>query len=269
MVRVIQISDTHIGRQRPLFLRNWPPVLELIRNRGPELVIHGGDVTLDGADAEADFAFCAELLAGLPSPWLSVPGNHDVGAPGKARQPVNAERLARWERHLGADRWIHDIAGWRLIGFNSMIMGSGVPEEGAQFAWLEQVMADAGERRIAWFCHQPLFIHGYDDGDNGYWSVPPEPRARLAAFARRFDIGLVSTGHLHLWRHASIKGTQYVWCPSTAFTVGDTQPPFPGEKVLGAVAFDFTPESVAVEQIRLPALQHAWIEDVVNEVYPR
>lgn len=269
MVRVVQISDTHLGHQRALFMRNWAPTVEWIKQQNPALLLHGGDVTLDGADEEGDFSRCAEVLDALAIPYRVVPGNHDVGtSPRDARQPVDAERLQRWDRHFGPDRWFHDLEGWRLIGFDTMITGSGLPQEEEQFAWLEACMSAAGGRRIAWFCHQPLFIHGYDDLDNGYWSVSPEPRKRLEALSRRFDIGLVASGHLHISRDMLIDGTQYVWCPSTAFTVGHTQPLFPGEKILGAVTYDFEGRSVRFERVHLAALEHMWIEDVVAEVYP-
>jgi 3',5'-cyclic AMP phosphodiesterase CpdA len=269
VVRVVQISDTHIGKERGRFMCNWKPTLDWIDEQAPSLILHGGDITLDGADAESDFAWCAGLVAALAVPCRVVPGNHDVGAARHARQPVTVDRLSRWRRHFGADRWLHDVEGWRLLGFNSMIMGSGLPEEEEQYSWLEACMNGAAGRRIGWFCHQPLFIHGYDDPDNGYWSVPPQPRRRLEALSRRFDIGLVCTGHLHISHDLMVGGTQYVWCPSTAFTVGPTQPPFPGEKVLGAVVFDFEASSVSFERVRLPTLSHVRIEDVVTEVYPR
>jgi 3',5'-cyclic AMP phosphodiesterase CpdA len=269
MVRIVQISDTHIGKERARFLENWQPVLDWIKGQSPALILHGGDITLDGAGEEADLSHCAGLLGGLAAPCLVIPGNHDVGVPGHARQPISADRLARWRRHFDADRWLRDVGDWRLIGFNSMILGSSLAEEEEQFAWLEASMAGAQGRRIGWFCHQPLFIHGYDDPDNGYWSVPPAPRARLRALSDRFDIGLVCTGHLHISRELTIGATRYVWCPSTAFTVGATKSLFPGEKVLGAVVLDFEGRAVAVERVPLPALRQVWIEDVVHEVYPR
>jgi hypothetical protein len=49
-----------------------------------------------------------------------------------------------------------------------MLMGSGEPEEDEQALWLEQVMTEAGERRIAWFLHRPLFLED------------PEPTPRSA-----------------------------------------------------------------------------------------
>jgi hypothetical protein len=58
-----------------------------------------------------------------------------------------------------------------------MLIGSGEPEELEQAQWLERVMAEAGERRIAWFLHRPLFLDGPEEGDTGYWSIKPQPRA--------------------------------------------------------------------------------------------
>jgi 3',5'-cyclic AMP phosphodiesterase CpdA len=269
LVRIVQISDTHIGQERARFMCNWAPVLDWINRQNPSLILHGGDITLDGADEEDDFALCAQLAGALPAPFRVVPGNHDVGLSHNARQTVDGDRLARWRRHFGADRWLHDVEGWRLLGFNSMILGSGLPAEEEQFSWLATRMESAAGRRIGWLCHQPLFIHGYNDPDNGYWSVAPEPRRRLEALSRRFDIGLVCSGHLHLSREMMIGRTHYVWCPSTAFTVGPTQPAFPGDKVLGAVNFDFEGSALHVQRVHLAELTHSWIEDVAAEVYPR
>ena len=269
MARVIQISDTHLGRGKAHFSGNWPILAEWIEAEAPDLVIHSGDVSLDGADVDDDLAYSAEIMAGLSAPLLAVPGNHDVGDPFSLHQPPTVERLARWEARFGPDRWSRDLEGWRLIGFDSMILSSGLSEEEAQFAWLEAEMQGAGGRRIAWFCHQPLFIGSWTEGDNGYWTVRTGPRARLRELADRYGLGLVGAGHLHLSHEMRIDGTAFVWCPSAAFTVGPKmQEPLGGEKWLGAVAYEFDGRDVRFERLRLPQLRHMWIDDVVAEVYP-
>lgn len=269
MIRVVQISDTHIGYKRARFTRNWLQLRDWIIRQKPDLVQHGGDITLDGADDEADFELSAQLLNALSLPFRAVPGNHDIGMPRNARQIVDGERLERWRRYFGDDHWFQDAEDWRLVGFNSMLLGSNLPEEEVQYSWLAACMADAGARRIGWFCHQPLFIHGFDDPDNGYWSVAPEPRERLAALSKRFDVGLVCSGHLHRAHQTTIGDAQYVWCPSTAFTVGEAQSHLPGDTVLGAVVFEFEGRALRIRHVQLPTLPHVWIEDVADEVYPR
>ena len=45
---IIQISDTHLSPVKPHFADNWKPLAEWLAAEGPDLVIHTGDVTVDG-----------------------------------------------------------------------------------------------------------------------------------------------------------------------------------------------------------------------------
>lgn len=273
-MRIIQISDTHLSPSKTHFADNWAPLAAWISAQRPDLVIHTGDVTVDGAGIEDDLANSAELLRGLGVRWRALPGNHDVGDARHARQPVNAERLAAWRRHFGPDRWVEDVdeqePGWRFVGFDAMLLDSGEPEEAAQADWLDHVMAAAGDRRIAWFLHRPLFLDGPDEGDTGYWSVKPQPRAQLMALIRRYRVALVASGHLHKARDFEQDGTRYLWAPASSFLVGaPTQPDMPGEKRLGAVLYEINAGSLSAKIADVPGLTRHWLDDVIHEVYPR
>ena len=127
-MRIVQISDTYLSPDKPHFVNNWAPLAAWIADQHPDLVIHTGDVTADGAGVEADLSFSAQLMDELGIRWRAVPGNHDVGDPRHAHQPVNAERLGAWQRHFGPDRWAEDIAEgaqrWRLVGLDVMLTGT-------------------------------------------------------------------------------------------------------------------------------------------------
>jgi predicted phosphodiesterase len=246
MVRVIQISDTHLSPRKRHFEPNWPPLGAWISAQRPHLVIHGGDVTVDGADDEDDFRYCAALFATLPAPVFAVPGNHDVGEPRHPHQPVNAGRLDRWRRHLGPDYWSHDVEGWRLIGLNSQLLGSGEAEEKRQLDWLDTTMAEARGRRLAWFLHMPLLD-------------------LIAAHG----VALVATGHVHRSHDRRLGKTRFVWAPSSGFVVGPAlQPAMVGESRLGAVVYRFEGSGVEVEINDVEGLIPYRIDDVVHEVYP-
>ena len=270
MPRIIQISDTHLSPDKSHFADNWAPLAAWIGEQRPDLVIHTGDVTVDGASVEEDLSYAAELMSKLAVPFRAVPGNHDVGDPADARQPVNRTRLARWRAHFGRDWWSEDVRGHRLIGLDAMLLGSGEPEEAAQARWLEAAMADANGRRIAWFLHRPLFLESPDEGDTGYWSVKPQPRASLVALVRRYSVTLVASGHLHRRRHFFNEGTRYIWAPSSAFLVGPgiNAPPMPGENRLGAVLYEFDGAALNAEIVDVRDLSQHWLDDVINEVYP-
>ena len=267
-MRIIQISDTHLSRGKPHFADNWPPLAAWIAAQNPDLVIHTGDVTVDGADVEDDLRYAAELMRSLGVRFRAVPGNHDVGDAGHPRQPVTDERLARWRTYFGPDRWIEDIEGVRLIGLDAMLLGSGNREEAAQAAWLDAVMEGAGDREIAWFLHRPLFLDSPDEPD-GYWSVKPEPRARLSELVRQHSVALVASGHLHKAYQTVCDGTRYLWCPASSFLVGpETQPAMAGERWLGAVRYEVNGAALEPSIVDVPGLETYWLDDVIEEVYP-
>jgi 3',5'-cyclic AMP phosphodiesterase CpdA len=269
-MRIVQISDTHLGRKKAHFADNWAPLAGWIAAQKPELVVHTGDLTVDGADVEDDLHYAAELMQGLGMRFRIVPGNHDVGDAGHPRQPVNAERLSRWRAYFGPDRWVEDVDGFRLIGLNALLLGSGEPEEEVQAAWLEAVGAEAGDRSIVWFLHRPLFLDSPQEGDTGYWSVKPRPRARLLEVARHHRVALVASGHLHKSHQFRLEGTRYVWAPASSFLVGPTiQPTMPGEKRLGAVLYELDGCGLDAEIVEVSGLTRHWIDDVIQEVYPR
>jgi 3',5'-cyclic AMP phosphodiesterase CpdA len=269
MKRVLQISDTHLSPSKAHFGANWRPLASWVEAQQPELIIHTGDVTVDGADVEEDMRFCAARLAELPVPVLAVPGNHDVGEPGHPHQPVNRARIERWRRHFGHDWWSQDIEDWRLIGLDSMLFGSGIEEEAEQQLWLQREAAEADGRRLAIFTHRPFMIEHADEPDTGYWSVKPDPRRALLDLFDRHDVALVATGHLHRSHDRVTGGRRYIWGGSSGFLVGTPlAPPMLGEALLGAVIYHFEGREVTVERAEVPGLATYWIDDVVHEVYP-
>jgi HAD superfamily hydrolase (TIGR01509 family) len=268
-MRIIQVSDTHLSPVKPHFADNWAPLAAWIAAQRPDLVIHTGDVTVDGADVETDLRHAAGLMCRLGIRFRAVPGNHDVGDAGHPRQPVNEERLARWRAHFGPDRWVEDAEGFRLIGLDAMLFGSGLSEEAAQEAWLEAAMANASSRRIAWFLHRPLFLESPDESDTGYWAVKPQPRDYHLELVQRYAVALVASGHLHKSHQRTEEGTRYVWAPASSFLVGpEIQPPMPGEKRLGAVLYEINGAGFTADIVDVPGLSPHWIDDVIDEVYP-
>ena len=269
MTRIVQISDTHLSPCKSHFAANWAPLRQWIRAQRPALVVHTGDVTVDGADVDTDLAHCAAHFADLGIPVHAVPGNHDVGEPLHAHQPTNADRVRRWRRHFGRDYWSLDIERWRLIGLDSMLFGANIAEEGEQLDWLDTTMRTADGRRIAWFMHKPLFLEAPDERGGSYWTIEPESRADLLARVRRHSVAIVATGHLHKMHEREFEGCRYVWGPSSGYVVGERlQEAMPGEKKLGAVVYDFEGDAVTTRLAELPDLAQYWIDDVIHEVYP-
>ena len=271
MFTLAQISDTHLGAGTPLFRANFDRMAAALSASPPDLLVASGDLSLDGADSEADLAFAAARFRRLPGPVLALPGNHDVGDhPDRApRQPVNAERLARYARHFGAHRWAADRPGWRLLGLNSQVMGSGLAEEQAQSGFIAAQLASLGDRRLAVFLHKPFFVAEPADPVFDYWSVPPFARAPLASLYDHPALRLVASGHLHI-HHLRRRGPAvHAWAPSVGFIVaGEEQPDLPGERPCGWLLHRFGADAVTTELVVPPRMTRPFIHEVRAEAYP-
>ncbi|HEX6420490.1 MAG TPA: metallophosphoesterase, partial [Acidimicrobiales bacterium] len=75
--RLLVVSDTHLSPRTPEADTNWDAVVRHVAATRPDLVVHAGDVSLDGALAPGDLDHARRRLDRLPVPWRAVPGNHD------------------------------------------------------------------------------------------------------------------------------------------------------------------------------------------------
>ncbi|PRD41417.1 metallophosphoesterase [Phyllobacterium phragmitis] len=266
-MKIVQITDTHLSPDKMHFNANWEPLAAWIAQTDADLVIHTGDLTIDGADYEDDIAFSMELMRQLPVPMLLVPGNHDIGHFPGSYQEVDMTRLERWRRMVGQDYWVSDHGNWRLVGLNSLLFGYGDAEEETQFAWLADVLAARDGRRVAIFTHKPLFIDEPREGDTGYWGIHPVPRQRLYDLLAAHDVALFASGHLHWAWKGSFEKTALVWGPSSAFIIDTLEREMPGERIVGAV-IHMLGDDVSSEIVSLPVLTPYFIDEVIHEVYP-
>lgn len=247
--RIVQISDNHLSARHGYSRNNWEATLAHIEAVEPDLVISTGDLVIDDPDEADTRAFARAQFDRLPCPWLVVPGNHDVGdgppAPWQD-QPVTAERVEAFVGTWGMDRFIHDIDGWRLVGINGLLLGSGLGDvESEHDDWLEHALRGARGRRLALFAHKPFFIASPDEADTNM-NVPGRARRRVLAQLARHDVRLVATGHLHDARVRHADGATHVWCPTSAFVLTDHDvDPFGGVPQIGLIEYDFDHHGVS------------------------
>jgi 3',5'-cyclic AMP phosphodiesterase CpdA len=220
IIRVVQVSDTHVSRKRAYFVDNWDVFVDEMRRAPPNLIVHSGDVSFDGAADEDDLAFSRFEKDRLSAPWLAIPGNHDIGESPLAirlQQPINAERMSRWQRHYGLSRWCRDVGAWRLIGIDTALLGSSDPQEEAQYQFLERSLKERTCERVMLFQHLPPFENDADDTGFTAAAVPYAPRVRLLETCLRHSVTVIACGHLHVYREMQYRGIQIVWAPATSF----------------------------------------------------
>lgn len=266
-MRIVQISDTHLSVEHPHFAANNAALKAHLAGLKPDLIVHTGDLSMDGAAHRRDLQLARTWNDELPAEVLSIPGNHDVGdlISNRPDQPVNDERLRQWRDIIGPDWWVHDQGGWRLIGLNAMVLGSGHEDEEAQYAWLESVLDDA--KPVALFLHKPLCIDTLNEGPRGYWTVPPAPRARLLSLLAGKPVQLIGSGHLHIQRQRTIDDVHHVWSPAGSFVVGDMQEDLGGERVLGYVEHTLGDTHMESRCVRPDGMKEAPLDPVRDVIY--
>ena len=256
--RLAQISDTHLSNRVPGFRANFDLLAEHLRDMRPDLVINTGDISLDGADRVEDLGVAHEAHSELGLDWLAVPGNHDIGddpLPG-CRQPANAERLARWRAQIGPDTFVRDVPGWRLIGLDTQITSTNLPEAEEQMERLVEALHGTEGRAVAVFMHKPFCQERMDETDSTYWCIQPRPRHRLVDLLLPQRPAFIASGHVHQWRDRGVsEGLRQVWAPSAAFIVGDAYQETVGEKSVGFVEHLLHPDgNFETRMVPLPGL---------------
>lgn len=269
---ILQLSDAHLSPRNELFRGNLELIRRIAEEVRPDLVVASGDLSLDGADRDEDLAFTAEMHRAFPGQFLALPGNHDVGSHARTmpHQPIDTARLARFQTHLGDGRGVVDLDGWRIIGLNTEIMGTGHEEETAQATFIADSVADLGERRIALFLHKPVFVTEPEDPTFDYWSVPPHARGALAPVLDHPALRLVASGHLHLHHRVTRGQVSFAWAPPLSFIVNPAdQEGLPGQRVCGALLHRLDGDGVETTLLSPEGMVTPMLDEIRHLTYPR
>lgn len=202
VARLALMSDLHVTRgtneDQPLHPMRLARTIADINRAGVDLVLVAGDLTEFGTAEEArDFH---RQMRALQPPFWYVPGNHDVGnKPLKgAKSPVSFKRIVDYHLRFGPSWFDREAAGVRVIGVNSGLLGTGLPQENRQWAFLEKALAaPVTNKPTLLMLHHPPFVKSVDEPGGDYFNLEPYPRARLLALARQGGVRAVFSGHTH------------------------------------------------------------------------
>lgn len=255
--RVILVSDTHLTASAPQAQANWDAVVGCVDAADPDLVIHLGDLSLDGARDAMDLCHGRAQLDRLPAAWRAVPGNHDIGDnpwPGApADTAVDAVRHQRWLDIVGADHWSAPVGGWVVLAVNAQLLDSGLAAETAQWSWLEDQARRHRGQLVALITHKPVTATGTElAAAPPYRFWPPSARDRLTRLFGGTPPALVISGHVHQYRLLRLPGTDHLWVPTTWAVLPDQVQPVLGAKRCGIVSLTLTTGSPARHELIVP-----------------
>ncbi len=218
-MRLVQITDTHISHLGGSPSTNAERFVEFINELAPDFVLHTGDVTILDPDEDRDRDAAKRILSGITASVRVLPGNHDVGEPGDdpfGDRPVTSDRVAAFRAHFGEDRFVEIVDGWAIVGLNSELFDSGLPEEAEQWAWIETLPEQIGPRPVALFTHKPIWAYA-PEYQNTHLTVGPDALPRFEAVLAQLDVRAFGSGHLHHYQVLERGEAVVVSAPSTAF----------------------------------------------------
>jgi hypothetical protein len=166
---------------------------------------------------------------------------------------VTSERLAHFHSLFGAGRFFDVREDWALIGLNSEILSSGLPEEKEQWDWLAEVGQRAAGHPAIVFLHKPLWSPLPQYTEHALAIEEPD-RDRLFECLRPVDVRLVANGHLHQYQHRVTNGIQTVSAPSSAFVTDDHDLEF-GLSQCGLVEYRIEGDRVDAYFRAIPSLE--------------
>jgi 3',5'-cyclic AMP phosphodiesterase CpdA len=237
-VKIVQLSDTHIGEQHsPHAAENLRRAVDMINRIYPDAVILSGDIG-EGPD---NWQIARKILKGLKAPLFYVPGNHDV----------HSRDVRRYRSVFGQDYYNFHVKYVNFLVIDSQLLGNfdefqahsppPMPEETEEESrkmmnWLngqargrdhdhDNDADDRGDRddrrrggvTIA-IQHIPAFRDGnFPPDTKPYWVISEPYRSRELDLLRRLGVHHVLAGHWHNARVFERDGITWHVAPATSW----------------------------------------------------
>ncbi|MBP1805137.1 metallophosphoesterase family protein [Rubellimicrobium aerolatum] len=187
MRRVLHLSDLHFGRTRPDLV---DPLVALVEETAPDLVAISGDFTQRARRGQ--YVEAAAFLDRLRSPWLAVPGNHDVSL-----DNVLVRLLDPWGRYRS---FIHEDLAPRHEDEEMTVLGVNTVNRYAhqsgrigrsQLRAIATAFRDNPQKTVIVVMHHP------PEHPDGSTKRPMRHSAEGVAALRGAGADIVLSGHLH------------------------------------------------------------------------
>ena len=170
--------------------------------------------------------------------------------------------MAAFAGVFGPGHWLETVGEYAVIGLSSEIMSSGLPEEQAQWDWLETVPGQVGDRPVLVFCHKPVWPSRPGPEEDAV-AIPGAERYRLLRILAGLDVKIFANGHLHQFTIGQYGSALTVTAPSVAFAKRETgDVTGPGLQQVGVVEYTGEGGDVGVFFRSVPGLTEGSIHDV-------
>jgi 3',5'-cyclic AMP phosphodiesterase CpdA len=252
--RVVVVSDSHLSPQAVEPGSNWSAVVRYVEDVRPDLVVHVGDLSLDGQHHPDELRHARRELDRLAAPWVAVPGNHDIGdnhlVGADPDDDVTADSRSCWLELVGDDRWAVELGGWRLLGLDAQLFGTGLDAEAEQWDFLQAELAHS--TRTILVSHKPVTASAAELAAAPPFRFVPAPgRDRLADLLDDGGVEVVLSGHVHQHRSYRLGAQRHFWAPTSWAVLPEAMQASIGAKRCGVLALELPDDGEAEALLEL------------------
>jgi 3',5'-cyclic AMP phosphodiesterase CpdA len=175
--------------------------------RKPDFIVNTGDLIATPGNKE-DWAKFWDLSKPIIVPYFMVVGNHDAHP-----KVPGSETLYKEQVDLpGNELYYSFVAGNSLfIVLDSCLQDQEKKVIGAQYSWLEKVLASSDKKHKFVFLHHPLYTEpGRGRHAGNSLDKYPLERDRLEALFVKYKVDAVFAGHEHMYHRRTVDNLTHV-----------------------------------------------------------
>lgn len=227
-VRIVQLSDTHIGEQHsPRAADNLRRAVDMINHIHPDAVVLSGDIG-EGPD---NWQIARKILKDLRVPLFYAPGNHDV----------HSRDVSHYRSAFGQDYYRFRVKDVTFLVIDSQLLGNFDNFEAHSPPPLPPETEDESRKMLNWLRDQGGGDHDHDADDRPrgiiigiqhipafrdgnfppdskpYWIVNDPYRSREMEVLRRIGVRHMLVGHWHNARVFEREGIVWHVAPATSW----------------------------------------------------
>ena len=276
-------NDLHVGSPRsyrfdPSRRENWRTARQQLLEMDPDLLLVGGDLTMDGPFHAYELQAIKDDLDSLPFPAYVVPGNHDVGNKftpvlgawgyDDLEWNVKSAWLRQFATCFGPLPWTLVHKNVRFTGFYAAVADSGLPEEEVLWEFLDRLPSLPMPAHHVVLTHYPLFWDEMDeptcdptDRDQfvrWFFNIDRASRYRMFEAFKAAEVDLAISAHLHLRRPVQlVDGVAFLKAPAAGGRpqYGDVWDD--GDDQLGFLRFEVSEEKIEATFVPLEKVSAA------------
>lgn len=250
-MRIALVSNLHLSEQSPEYVAHWHAARRAVQRIGVDLTLHLSEVTTGGPFCSDELRVAAQLVAQWPTDMRCLIGNRH-GGEGVYKAGSPDYWLRAWLRacqpSLDTDHWVLKADGWRLLGVDAQILGTGSAQEHSLWRLLdEETGASDAPANTALFLHWPNVRGLVTHSGANPCEAAGRACARLLSGPLKASLKVVVAGHMPSFIDVAATGVKNLLLPSSLGTLLDHEQGRIGEKLVGVGLLDLGQHEMGFE----------------------